>query len=668
MSALYVLALLTAAALLLAPFALLARRLLPELPGGMLALLLAAASLLYFLEHQLWLSPTLLWLGWLGLAGAALACNQDLLRSSPQAWLARVGGPATLLVLALAVVYPLLWRYLFPSLYASSEKLTNLLFLQNFLYAEGLPAVDRWLPPYKFDFYYPLQYYLMSLPGRMLGLPPGILYQSGFVLFVAATLFACWRLGLRLLGRPARAALLTLVLGLGGTGAALISIPWHYQTMDGPDENPAFIGLTAEARFNGGVFYKIFGNEGGASLQEQPLEYFAYQIFLGDYHPTLSGFFLCLLLLALLYHLSRAPLAADRGPLLLLGALPMLMLASNSWLFPHVVLVAGLWLPWRWWVERDTAAALQRLGWMAGGALASLLLFLPQLQGLSARSFNIGMQLVPMDYRGTPWPYVLQFWPLFALCALALARERLRGTGGYIALLTLLLLGFNGLLYVNDLSVNEYERTNSALKWWSWTWAFGSIGTLAALLAAPARGSRWPAMAISLLLLVPAVPLFDQLLRHHGDDVGRIHGDHIYLRDHAAKSIILYLREQPQGIVVENVKASAYDDSGAIALMGHKPVYLGWPDHQYTWRGGFGEVAARREAINALYAGTLPDPARWARARDIAFIVWSARECRESGGLAGFQTVNSTLESGYEFRRTDFWGDCPVGVWQPLSR
>jgi len=633
--------------------------------------LLISAACLYFVEHIFWLGTGGLWALWLAIAAAAALLNRDLAATPMRDLPAALRIPrSALIVLALVVVWPLAWRFVFPSLYASSEKLTNLLFLQNFLYADGLPAVDRWLPPYKFDFYYPLQYYLMSLPGRMLGLPSTLLYQSGFVLFVSATLFAGWRVAHMMLSRNGKAAIVGLTLGLGGTGAALITVPWHYDNMRAEGENPAFVSLTAEARFNGQVFHKIFGDEAGPKSQllpqEQPLEYFAYQIFLGDFHPTQSGFFLAIALLALLFRLSQARTVKEERVLLaLLGGFPLLQLASNSWMFPHTILIAGLWLPWRWAVERDFPNACQRLQWMVIGALISLLVFLPHLQGLAARTLSVGIKLVPWEYRGSPWPYLIQFWPLYVVCGLSIWTTRLRSVGGYLAAITLVLLALNATIYVNDLSVDIYERTNSAMKWWSWTWAFGMTAGLITLLNSERRKLQVTSVVIAAALLIPVIPLVDQLTRRAGDDVGKIYGDHIYMRDHANKSVILYLRQQPQGLSLENVKAAAYDDSGALSLMGGQAVYLGWPDHEFTWRGGFGEVNARKEPINQLYEGKLANAGAWARARDIEFIVWGGRECRESGGTTGFGKVDATLTTHYSFYRTELWGDCPVGVWRP---
>lgn len=677
MTIIFILALIAMGALLLLPFRLWAAQLWPELPGGTAALVIVAAALLYALEHLLWLSPVALWILWATFALSALWTQRSSLAQPSQKWLETLGirTPLAVCVALLCLMWPLLWRVAFPSLYASSEKLTNLLFLQNFLFADGLPATDRWLPPYKFDFYYPLQYYLMSLPGRMLNLSAGLLYQCGFVFFVASTLYAAFSLGRLALRQHTMAWVLPLVMGFAGTGAGLVSVIWHYLKL-GQGQNAAFIALTTEARFNGQAFYKILGQPNPFNSPqlppEQPLEYFAYQIFLGDFHPTLSGFYLLMVLLGALWILSRPqPESEELAPgqpalLMLLGALPLTMLASNSWLFPHMVMVTGLWFLWTLWRDRSTPATLHRLAWLSAGAALSLVVFFPVLQGLAGRSLNVGMRLVPWEYRGSIWPYIIQFWPLYVLIALSLWQQRLRQIGGFIAAATLVLLLFNAVFYMNDLSVNTYERTNSALKWWNWTWTLGLIGGLISLLNAQQPWLRRLSYAIVGLLLASAIPLLNQLLLHTGDDVGKIQGDHIYTRDAANKSIIDHLRHLPPGIALEAVRANAYDDSGALSMWAEKAIYLGWPDHQYTWRGGMNEVGIRREAIEKLYSGSLEAADQWAISRGIRYILWTPRDCREGGGRSGFLRVDTTLKTGYSFQRTADWGDCPVGVWKRL--
>ena len=84
-------------------------------------------------------------------------------------------------------MYALAWRYLYPDIDGSSEKLTDLTFVANYFGGAKLPPVDRWLPPSAFDVYYAMQHYAAALLGRMLGTPVGMAYNLGFCTIVALT-------------------------------------------------------------------------------------------------------------------------------------------------------------------------------------------------------------------------------------------------------------------------------------------------------------------------------------------------------------------------------------------------------------------------------------------------------------------------------------------------
>src|SRR5262245_12679179 len=95
----------------------------------------ALVSVLFFAEHFMgfgrlfWILPfatvVSLWLIWRG--WSYLRCQ----------W------PAEL-VFHGAFLYALAWRYAFPDIDASSEKITDLTFIANYLGGERLPPVDRW--------------------------------------------------------------------------------------------------------------------------------------------------------------------------------------------------------------------------------------------------------------------------------------------------------------------------------------------------------------------------------------------------------------------------------------------------------------------------------------------------------------------------------------------
>ena len=70
-----------------------------------------------------------------------------------------------------AFAYALAWRYAFPDIDASSEKMTDLTFIANYMDGARLPPVDRWLPPFRFDMYYALRRLWRSPDGADSGDP-----------------------------------------------------------------------------------------------------------------------------------------------------------------------------------------------------------------------------------------------------------------------------------------------------------------------------------------------------------------------------------------------------------------------------------------------------------------------------------------------------------------
>src|SRR5579871_6828426 len=105
---------------------------------------------LFWLEHFVGLGqPHWLYPFTTGLSLWLIARDRAFLRSR---W-------RTEAVFAGAFLYALAWRYAFPNIDASSEKITDLSFVANYLPGTRLPPIDRWLPPSRFDIYYALQHY-----------------------------------------------------------------------------------------------------------------------------------------------------------------------------------------------------------------------------------------------------------------------------------------------------------------------------------------------------------------------------------------------------------------------------------------------------------------------------------------------------------------------------
>src|SRR5215216_3528202 len=80
------------------------------------------------------------------------------------------------------------WRFSYPGIVPSSEKLGDLAMISSYLPGTRLPPVDVWLPPFPFDVYYSFQHYAAALLGRLFNLGPGLTYNIAFCLIIALTM------------------------------------------------------------------------------------------------------------------------------------------------------------------------------------------------------------------------------------------------------------------------------------------------------------------------------------------------------------------------------------------------------------------------------------------------------------------------------------------------
>jgi len=81
--------------------------------------------------------------------------------------------------------YVMLWRYPFPNIDGSSEKIADLACLSSYLPGETLPVHDAWLYPFLSTHYYGFQYYAGALLGRIMALDPGTSYNLAFCTLIS---------------------------------------------------------------------------------------------------------------------------------------------------------------------------------------------------------------------------------------------------------------------------------------------------------------------------------------------------------------------------------------------------------------------------------------------------------------------------------------------------
>jgi uncharacterized membrane protein len=586
--------------------------------------------------------------------------------------------PGALILVAAFFLYPLAWRWAFPSISPSSERVTDLFFITHFIDGGRLPGIDRWLPPFAFDFYYPLQYYWAGLMVRVLRLPPGYAYNLGAVALMGAAGYLIWRVAFAQSGARTRAALITAALILGGSGAApyiAVKITGH------PRIDPGQVTLraiTTDARFSGGGGTGLLAQAPPADAPippELPLEPFAYQYYLGDFHPTLLGLLIGFALIAAMFAFEApgASTALRKRLAFALGALPVICISANTWIFPLAALTVAFWTGWNLLrgVGRSSDMPAPLLpGWplivhVAIGGGAAMVISLPVLMGLASRQLATPMLFVTGKLHSPLVPWLMQWWPIVGLVIGALALLPRRSLGVFLALNTILLLAFSEFAYINDLSINQYERTNSVLKWWGWIWSVSMFGVGTAVLT----DKRKLSLVLVAILLVPTLTSSYWYARYwisfQPNEAGKLAGTYLYTRDPAQREIVQYLQSAPPGIALESIAGNAYTDTGVLSLFGNKPSYLGWPDHEYTWRGGLGEVATRVDQIGKLYKRQLPDALEWLRSQQIEYILWLARDCRTYGDKGAWE-LNDQIRADYRFRINGWSQQCPIGVWTRL--
>jgi uncharacterized membrane protein len=593
------------------------------------------------------------------------------------------------LVFGLALLYGLSWRWYFPDIYPTSERVTDLYFIGNYLAGTKLPPLDHWFPPHRFDFYYSFQHYMAALMGRTFSLSPGLTYNLAFVILMALPITLAWDFTRCFLSQHWKRWLIIITFSLGGTGATVFVHIGHqhsdktsatYSTSQASQQmwaSQRFIGLY-DQHLNTDIGQRLFPKPPTSQNRplELPLEDFGYQFYVGDYHPPLGGFFLLLMGLTLIgvlethRHVSSFNSEAISNSALkntqprfsqdaLLQALLALtvpaMVATNTWTFPlQAMLIAG-WMCWR-------LCNRQPPNWFALiiGGVAGFLLLYPFLLGFSNKIVSTPIRWVQTANHTPIRQFLALHWPLLLFTTLALFQKKQRRIGLCFGVTFLGLLMMSELIYVDDPSGDHYERTNTVMKWWGWIWSGGLIA-LATILLASKR--RWLQSIVIVALLVFNIYVIDTApywWYTNKDNAGKLNATSVYTHDATVRDMFHYLEQAPYGIVLENSYGDAYTDSAIYAAFATKPTVLGWPSHVSTWRGGISRIWHLKDEINNFYAGTMTTPEKWLLANKVDYIVWNKKDASQPDA---WTTISNAIIDDYYWVSFQPRHLTPIGFW-----
>jgi uncharacterized membrane protein len=536
-------------------------------------------------------------------------------------------------------LYAMSWRFIYPNIDGSSEKIADFSYICSYYSGTTLPVTDAWFSPYLSTQYYSFQHYGAALMGRVLLLPTGSAYNIGYCLLIAlgGTAFAgtvC------LVARKAwtRTAVLACFV-IGGTGMTILD---HYTDKDvTPWTNMRFIGSAQMDKPPFGPWLKAYNAKypiptDNNYVMELPGEIYSYVVFLGDYHAPLSGYYLlglCAMGMLLWTRSRQYRYAAVAGCTL------TWTLLANTWVLPLQALAVLLWLGinWRDWRRLVPAvAAGAAIIWLAAWVYLSAFT-------AAASGYDTAVRLVPWIEHTPPLLFVLFFLPTIAYIVLGFLSGNPQARR--LALLWLLLLLFTEFFYVDDEYSGHYDRFNTTLKWWPWVMA-GTLMTLAPVVLEQAK-RRWVRATGFVFCLYPcfyAYDLWKPMWTGPKDAMGKIEGTYYLTKEEFPRLMLGRLKVEKPGVVVERPdEKGGFTDTAVIPLFAGQQMWLGWWGHELLWRENREDVRRRHDKLMLFYSGGVPDGGKWLLSQGVDYVLWY----RPGDTPELWEKINKALEPEY---------------------
>jgi hypothetical protein len=312
--------------------------------------------------------------------------------------------------------YAMLWRFTYPDIDGSSEKIADFSYICSYYPGATIPVPDAWFYPYLSTQYYSFQHYGAALMGRVLAIPPGEAYNLAFCLLIALS-GAAFAGAVALCARRFWVrALVVACFVVGGMGTTLFVHLTDKHVH--PWTSMRYIGSAPMDKPPLGPRIKAYQSQ--FERMELPGEPFAYSVYLGDYHAPLSGYYLLGLGAMAMLLWSRT---GKRRYAAVAGCTLTWTLLANTWILPLQAIGIGGWLlvnyrDWRRLVPAVAggAAAVWLLGWVYLSAFTS-----------SASGYGAAIRVVPWKEHTPPLLLILFMLPTIALILLGLVSGSSQG-------------------------------------------------------------------------------------------------------------------------------------------------------------------------------------------------------------------------------------------------
>lgn len=545
--------------------------------------------------------------------------------------------------------FTLFLRALIPDVYKVPDGVVDLSLMSTFCMGEKVPPPLNWFPLIHLSHYYALGHYAMSVVTRLLGLDNGTGFNlsaallSAFDALLAAA--AAWRIGRQKLWITILAPILLECASNGQTAYLWLTDgkfdPFEstvlLQAADNPDNvhNPLWHWLQHSYWCNRRVLV--------------PPGYWSW---MGSFHSTSGGLFLCLLSIYSLAEIFRRRQLSN-WPWICFAACPLLLLATSTWGLP----LAGLYfLAAAFWIWRYRLRPKSLLFVLLGiGTVASLLAPM-LLEFLTTTGMPPGQRPIP-DERTQPVEFLVTWWPLIiAWIVLVLAWRRIPAVVKSVLVVSPLALAAMEFYTVGS-------RTDFTGKLWGYIFGIAWITLIPALCLR--RGwihrSLLALIVLSCLLTVAGWSqwTWDNIVT---DDLLHLEGTGTFRLDPVLGGMLPIFSNLRGKTVIVGRADWEYSQSPLLADFSGASSFVSWTYFCDGVEGTdtHGLAGKRGDEVNAIYDGKCTDPLLYLTENDIAALAISPDDKVTAAVLA---TLKDQLAPYYSY--TDLHQDDsqPAGVF-----
>lgn len=543
-------------------------------------------------------------------------------------------------------------RCLRPDISNGSDGISDLHMVTNYLQGQTIPPVDKWLPPYPFEWYYSLQQYAASVVGRLLDVKAGVAYNVSHALLSALTCVVAAGAAFRFSGGVTWITLaVPFLIEAATTGASVYVIlfvhnpgVWLASDLSG--------GMTDHNFDNNWLFRILDADPRRYPLRLQTPGFWTWR---DEYHANASGHFLTLLSVYMIGELTE--IRRSVWPWVMAALIPLLAATASSWALPITVLLCWGVLPIALLCGRRPATPELTIPILIG----SLMLVWPAFYNVtSTPEFPEIRWDVPMEERAPFFLFLVQWWPIIAfwICGCICWRKLSFGLRWIMIVVPLMLIGIE--------QVDIESRYNMIEKMWGYTWGAAMVGLFPVVASRSGVGFR---ALTSLWMFCAAISLFS-FVQDTAIGVSwekacfHLDGSH-YIETNDQKKLMLQAMTQTRNATYLSGKADwCYNQSPALPVFTGNRSYVAW--YTFLSIANYKSETMNRVKLNDdFYSGAMTNRLRFLRGNNITGVmIWPDDAIPD----ASLDAMKKDLEPDYDYIdcRTDSDKNAGVFLLRPL--